>query len=1337
MASRRLYQKILKVGLLGAVATGMALSPAKAEKKANQPQRPNQRRASRRKEYADEVNASQTDTAMIAAKPETLPFSSGEGPTFSQVALATNMAAQVSAPQANSLDFSTPKFSSQTHQLDATSTLAQLSTPSVSASMAAQVSAPQVDSFDFSTPQFSSQTHQLDAASTLAQLSAPSVSEGEVSNIPSLDTVPHLFENEAPEAPEVTDVVTELPVAQAIPAGAVQILSPEVNTVLDVPAATVILQYPMGADLELRVNDQVVDRSLIGRTETNSATSQILENWYGVGLEVGENIITVTPRGETNPLASVIIQVAGQPTRLTVDTREARAPADGRSTARVEGQLLDDNGNPSNWDTVVTLTASDGQFIGADHAPDQPGFQVETTNGYFSAELQSPITAQRVQIKATALNMEAYNQVQFTTQQRPSLVTGMVDLRFGPGGTDFHDSFRDFLPLDEDNGYELDVDASVFALGNVGEWLFTGAFNSDRPLNEDCRGETSLFRASASCENAYSVYGDDSTSDVVAPSIDRFYARLERTSPVPDAGTDFIMWGDYNTEEFANSSQMFTATNRQLHGFKFNYNLGDLAVTGLFANNIEGFQRDTISPDGTSGLYFLSRRLVIPGSESIFLELEELDRPGTGVERTELFRGTDYDVDYDRGTILFRRPVLRTEVGEFGAVLVRRIVATYQFEGEDGSTNLFGGRLQYNLSRTLNQESWVGTSYIRENQGNRNFELFGADTQISFGDDLQLIAEYARSSNDFDLSGPVSGSAYRLELDGSAGDWLTGRAYFRSTDAGFSNNATTSFQAGQTRYGAQASVQVAENTSVRAQYDHEDNFGVAPRPITSLSELLDPGTSPTPGARVDNSLTTVSLGLAHQIDNTQLEFDWIHRDRTDRISPNALTATSDQIRTRLTTDIADDLTIYAQNELNISSESDPLYPNRTLFGADWQVMPGVSVGLSQVFYGDGGFNVRDSLTSFNVSGDYDLGEDTTVRGRFSLIEDQQIGGTIGLDHGITLGPGLRLDLSYEHVFSNTFGTTAAGTQFSQPFAVGDGASALGLTSGDSFSVGLNYTDNPDFQANAQFEYRTSSQGSNLNFRASALGRLSPAVTTLFNYEFLDSANQNLGDLPASHQVKLGLAYRDPNDDRFNALLRYEYRKNSTLIPDTLLFGTDTGNSEHLFSGEAIYAPNWRWELYGKYAFRHSTTRIGGSTSGDIQVDDFVSNGSVHLAQMRATYRLGYAWDLTGEARWIGGSGYSEVGFSAEAGYYITPSLRLSAGYNFGSANDRDFSGSNRSAGGVFFGVTAKLDSLFGDFGIQEVAPSQQQESEVEVIADEESEIETVAEPDEEDTPSMN
>lgn len=1099
--------------------------------------------------------------------------------------------------------------------------------------------------------------------------------------------------------------------SQTVDGSQVQILNPTAGSVVDVPAITVIISFPEGADITLQVNGDAVDSELIGRTETDPGTKLVTQTWYGVPLSDGSNTLAVVRRSDSSVLQSADVEVRGAPVEMTLNARQSKIPADGRSTATLQGRLLDSNGNVSNWNAVVTLETTDGEFVGVDHAPDQPGFQVDVQNGRFKAELQSSLEAHMVQLQAVTNGLEAFNQIQFVTPQRPSIATGIVDLRLGARGTNFHSSLRDFLPADGNNDYAVDLDASLFTMGNLGEWLLTGAFNSDRPLNEDCRGETSLFRQnSGSCSNLYPVYGDDSTTEVTTPSTDNLYLRLERTSPVEGANVDYAMWGDYNTEEFANSSQLFSSTSRQLHGFKFNYNLGNLALTGLYGNNIEGFQRDTIAPDGTSGLYFLSRRLVIAGSEQVYIETEELDRPGTVISRERLYRTSDYDVDYDRGTLLFNNPITQTLVGDFGEILVRRIVVTYQYEGEDTDTSILAGRLQYNFNREFGQESWLGTSYLVENQGNRNFELFGADAQISLGDSARLIAEVAHSESDFDLSGPISGSAYRVELDGAVGDWLNGRAYWRSTDAGFTNAATTSFVPGQTRYGGQASIKLSRNTSIRAQIDHEDNFGVAPRPLTDLEDLLAPGETPVPGSRVDNSLTTYSLGLAQRLGNSNLEFDWIRRDRTDRTNPDLFNVSSDQLRTRLTTRLSNTLTLRAQNELTLSSESDPIYPSRTYFGLDWEFMPGLNLGVGQVFYGDDGLSDRGSYTIVDLSGERSLGKDTKIRGRFNSIDGQHLGGSIGIEHGFTLSPGLRLDLGYERTFNNAFSSTAAGTQFVQPFAVGTGGSSLRTTSGNTYTLGLSYTDNPDLQASARFEHRDSSRGSNTLVNTSVVGRLSPAVSALFNYQLNRAANQGISNIGTTSNLKLGLAYRDPNDDRLNALLRYEHRINPGTLPTNALFGRSSNTSEHLFSAEAIYAPNWQWELYGKYAFRTSQTRIRLPAD---EGGDFVSNNNLHLAQLRATYRLGYSWDVSAEARWFGGLGdYSEIGYALEAGYYPTPDLRLYGGYSGGGAYDDDF-GVNRSAGGFYLGVSAKINSLFDGFGLQNVAPPQQQESAVE------------------------
>jgi hypothetical protein len=1099
------------------------------------------------------------------------------------------------------------------------------------------------------------------------------------------------------------------------PTPSLKILTPTPDTIVDVPATTVILQFPVGTSVELRVNGDLVDPSLVGRTETDANTNLVTQTWYGVSLKEGTNTITTKVVGSSEPPVSLQVQVRGAPTQLKLETVETRIPADGHSTATVKGELIDENNNRSNRDAVVTLIPTAGEFVGADFQPDQPGFQVQAKKGLFSASLKSSLDTQTVRIRAITNDLEAYTQLQFETALRPSLVTGVVDVRLGARGTDYYGSFRDFLPPNKDNDTQLNVRSSVFATGAIGEWLFTGAYNSSRNLNEDCNCDTRLFRSFQFNDQNYPVYGDSSKTEVLTPSTDSVYARLERSPKTPGADPDYFMWGDYNTQEFSRSSQQFTAVTRQLHGFKANYNLGNLQFTGFYGNNVEAFQRDTIAPDGTSGYYFLSRRLLVPGSENVFIELEELNRPGTVLERKQLNRSSDYEIDYDRGTILFREPILRTDVDKFGQVLVRRIVTTYQYKGSGSDSNIYAGRLQYNFQRNLNKESWLAATYFQQDQGMHDFELYGADAQISLGSNGKLFAEYARSTNHSDISGQVSGSAYRVEAQGEIFKGLQGRAYYRSTDAGFANDATLSFVPGQSRYGAQLTGQISSTTSLRFQYDHEDNFGTAPQPLDTFEELFAPRTEAVPGSKVDNSLTTITAGIQQRFGKATVDVDWVHRDREDRLGTIGCVETlhcnvstkSDQLRSRLTFPITNNLTFQALNELTLSSDVDAVYPDRTAFGLNWAVVPGVNVSLAQQFFTRGQYE-DNSITSLSVNGEHKLGKDTTLTGRYTILggaNELTTQGAIGLNNRWTIAPGLKLNVAYEHVFGDFFGRTGAGQRYSQPFAVGQSGYSLGFGSGDSYSVGLEYTDNPKFQASARYEHRSSSSGSNTVISAGATGKISPALTALVRYQQANSSNQKLTGLGDTASLKMGLAYRDPHSDKFNALLRYEYRKNPATIPDTVLLGSGTGSEDHTFAVEAIYAPNWQWEFYGKFAVRNSNSYLA---------KDLVGTSTVNLGQLRATYRLGYSMDVVGEARVISQSDYTETGFVVEAGYYLSPNLRLSAGYAFGKVDDRDFSGT-RSAGGLYLGLALKLNELWDGFGLQKPIARQQQKSGVNTL----------------------
>ena len=1155
--------------------------------------------------------------------------------------------------------------------------------------------------------------------------------------------------------PEVKQTQAQAPESSQSPSS-IQILGPT-NLVSGAKFTDLVVQYPAGAKVQITVNQQPLDPATPTQTQENSTTNQVTQVWYRVPLMSGENIITA----QVKDAAPVSITLTVKETSAKIEflpTQQSKIPADGRSVLPIEGRILDEAGQAIAQNAVVTLTASSGKFVGADYDKDRPGFQVLARDGKFRARLQSGLEAQMVRVRAAvdrhelvtqseqkqpvvpfpdlnrppyllapnpaAKTLEAYTQAEFTTNLRPFILAGAVNLRLGQGGLDYFGSFENYLrPSLLDGGYRFDFSTAAFAQGRIGEWLFTGAFNNQRALNKDCSGATRLFRDPQFCDQVYPVYGDSSTVDYLTPSIDSVYFKLERTSPTIGAGSDFAMWGDYTTSEFSRTSQFYSATTRQLHGFKLNYNLGDLQLTGMYANNVSGFQRDAIAPNGTSGYYYLSRRLLTRGSENIFLETEEFNRPGTVVERKPLYRGTDYDIDYDRGAVIFRRTVNALEFDPFGRTLVRRIVATYQFEDLKDGGKLYAGRAQYNFSRELGREIWAGVTYLQENQGDQRFQLYGGDALISLGKDAQLTAEVARSDFDSIFRGDIGGYAYRFELLGTLTPGVVGKAFYRSVESGFVNNASASFTPGQTRYGAEIAAKVTPTTQATVQFDREVNFGIAPavRGITAITragfgDLFNPTTEPIPGSRVDNSMSTFRAGVLQKLGPIELGLDFVRRSRQDRVFPQLLEADTNQFISRLNYPILKTLTFRVQDERNLGSSPDPLYPNRTTIGLDWAADKDVTVRLAQQFIGSTAQLRDNSFTSLDILSDKRLSDDTTFTNRYSLING--INGwssqaAMGMSHRILIAPGLRASLGLERISGDVVPYTAAGQQFLQPIAAGQSASSLGLSAYTSYNVGLDYIDNPSFKANGRFEYRDGvGRNDTMVISAGAAGKLSDSLTVLGRYQQGSFANQLLTDSGLSDTInlKLGVAYRNPNDDKFNALLRYEYRQNPSLTPDTILFGAGTGSNVHLVALETIYAPNWRWEFYGKFALRSTKSFLAR---------DLLGTNAITLGQFRATYRLGYRVDVAGEVRWISQSviGFDEVGLAVEAGYYLNPNLRVALGYNFGQANDRDLS---RNKDGVYVTLSLKLDQLLSGFGVslpgRKVAPPQQQESLVKPIA---------------------
>ena len=416
----------------------------------------------------------------------------------------------------------------------------------------------------------------------------------------------------------------------------------------------------------------------------------------------------------------------------------------------------------------------------------------------------------------------------------------------------------------------------------------------------------------------------------------------------------------------------------------------------------------------------------------------------------------------------------------------------------------------------------------------------------------------------------------------------------------------------------------------------------------------------------------------------------MYRDRNDRVSGDDVE--SNQISAGLTWPLAKKWTLRAQTDVTLGDE-DEAYPGQTVVGLDWDVLPEVTLRFAQRFFHDDDVT-PDSLTSVDALVNYDLTDNTHLTGSYSILganNGMSGQGALGLNHRINIAPGLRADLGFQRIFGDSISSITGGNQFVQPYAVGQSAASLGLVSGTTYTMGLEYTDNPDFQASARFEHRDSDDGDNTVVTASAAGKLSSALTTLVRIEHANFANFTNDDvtnrLNSSTSARLGLAYRNPHSDKFNGLLSYEYAINPSSTPDDLLVGAGSDSiQEHTLAMEGIYAPSWRWEFYGKYALR--------STNADLDSLNVTSSNAIHLGQLRATHRFAYRWDVTGEVRYITQpeTNYDEVGFALEAGYYMTPELRLGVGNRFASITDRSLGGTGyRSDDGPYNGKTLKVN----------------------------------------------
>ena len=303
-------------------------------------------------------------------------------------------------------------------------------------------------------------------------------------------------------------------------------------------------------------------------------------------------------------------------------------------------------------------------------------------------------------------------------------------------------------PLAGNAAEDLVTDGRVafFAKGLIkGSWLLTLAVDTDkRRGNRD--GD---FNTEIDPNAYYTLYGDRSYNDFEGASRYPVYLKLEKKS-------FYAMFGDYNTNI---TEGKLTRYSRHLSGIKSEYLGKSFQVTGFAAETNQGFTKDELAADGTSGPYYLSNVPVIANSETITIETRSRTRPDQILETRTLIRHLDYTLDNLTGEIIFRLPVDVSDSGFNPNV----IVVDYETSQDAERNTTFGGRVQKQI---MNGKVQIGSTFVHEG-GNSNMaggeaDMIGADVVAQVADGTEVRAEYAvtRTKNAAPGATSITGEAY-------------------------------------------------------------------------------------------------------------------------------------------------------------------------------------------------------------------------------------------------------------------------------------------------------------------------------------------------------------------------------------------------------------------------------------------------------------------------------------------------------------------------------------------------------------------------------------------------
>lgn len=754
----------------------------------------------------------------------------------------------------------------------------------------------------------------------------------------------------------------------------------------------------------------------------------------------------------------------------------------------------------------------------------------------------------------------------------------------------------------------------------------------------------------------YTVYADNSLRQFDAASRGRFYARAE--------GRNFTAaYGDFETG--------FTTTtlgryHRVASGLSGEARFGAVGIQAFGARIGSRFQRDEIQGQGISGPYRLTSRAIIPNTEQVVIETRDRFRSELIVERRELSRFIDYDIDVLAGTITFKQPVLSRDA-QFNPQF---IVIAY----ETDSNAALNGPINAGLRTTWTNPSdtvRIGATMITDQGDGARTDLAAADLHARIGAHGEVRAEIAASRR-------ASSTAYAwmVEARHQSGN-LDAAAYVRSADADFGIGQQNGVELGRRKVGVDARLRLGQNINILASGWQDDSLTSAAR--RRAAEL-----------RIGYSAQSsdLSIGVIHftdrQADGKRNQSTVLEAAGTQRLLDNRLEIT-------------------AATAVPIGQTESVDLPVRHRVGARFAVTNAVAV-LGTYEYAQG-----KQFSASTLRGGLELtpwrgGRISTTLGQQAISEHgNRSFAAFGLAQTLEVSPALSLSATVDSnwTLSNSPPATAL-INPEHPAASGGQLGQSGQLFEEFTAVTLGAAWRRDlWSATLRGEYRDGAFANRWGIIGGVIRQLGDGQVLGSGITWTKATSTNRAESEIM-DVALAWAHR-PAQSRLAFLSKIEYRSDRVMgavlgetgpAGRTALGVTGDAASRRLVGSlSANWSPQGHGESTGLARRNEFGLFLGSRYNLDSYGDTEVSRTAV-LAGLDARFGIGERVEVGGaatvRANLDGGTMSYAVG--PQIGLVPADNMLLTLGYNFAGFRDADFTALRQSDSGIYAAVRLKFDA---------------------------------------------